>query len=351
MKIIFRADASREQGGGHVMRSLVVAGEFSKRGHDCLFVAQEGSYDLVPYKGTNDNLNKIEIDSKKTNDASALKSLLPQDFQPDLVFVDSYLLQEDYQEKLASFCKKVAVLDDMPVRKHKANILIDPTFTRRPAEYKDVMPGNSSILTGVRYAPLREDFVRHRPKSLARRGKSKSQARAVKHIVISFGLTDPDNITSEILKALAKVESPLECTAVLGKNSEHEKEVAQLCCSLKTPARLLIAHDDMPGLLAECDLVIGAGGSSSWERCCLGVPAFQVILAKNQEDVTNSLASVGAILSLGSSADLSPATVTDEVEKHLRDDLLLVTMSQSAALLCDGLGASRIAEQVETLLA
>lgn len=349
MKILFRADASKEQGGGHVMRSLVIANEFAKRGHDCVFLASQGSFDLVPYAAEN-KLTKIELDSKEWQNSQAVKNKLPGGFSPDLAFVDSYLLQADYQKDLSGFCRKIAVIDDMPTRKHSADILIDPTFMRSPQEYKEVLTGNTSVLTGVRYAPLREEFSRHRPKSLARRGKSKSQARQVKQIVVSFGLSDPDNITCQALKALQKVQKEFDTKVVLGKNSEHEKEVQDLSRSLKKPAELLIAHENMAELLLESDLAIGGGGSSSWERCCMGVPAFQVILAKNQEDVTNNLASVGAVLSLGHFEKLSPDTVAHEVDKHLSDDLLLVTMSQSAALLCDGLGASRITEQIETLL-
>ena len=41
--------------------------------------------------------------------------------------------------------------------------------------------------------------------------------------------------------------------------------------------------DNMAELMAKADLAIGAGGSTTWERACLGLPAIVFILAKNQE--------------------------------------------------------------------
>ena len=42
---------------------------------------------------------------------------------------------------------------------------------------------------------------------------------------------------------------------------------------------------DMAGLMSRADLAIGAGGSSTWERACLGLPSLTLILADNQADL------------------------------------------------------------------
>ncbi len=339
------------------MRSLVVAEEFQKRGHECIFAAQKGSFDMLPNKdlvatdspSKGPEIIRVEINENDLDNASALQKLLPKGFTPNLAFVDSYSLNADYEKNVGAFSQKVVAFDDFPQRKHQVDFLIDPTFARRPIEYKEVMPEKSSIMTGVRFAPLREEFARIRPRSLKFRGKTIMASRASRHVVISMGLSDPDNVTSTVLEALIKVDFNYDTTVVIGKNSPFEPEIVRLSATLKKPANILVAHSDMALLLSQTDLVIGAGGSSSWERCCLGVPTLQVIVAENQKDVTNNLARVGAIQSLGSIESLTPDIVAKEVNRNLNDDLCLVTMSQSAALLCDGLGASRIVDHVETL--
>jgi spore coat polysaccharide biosynthesis predicted glycosyltransferase SpsG len=46
--------------------------------------------------------------------------------------------------------------------------------------------------------------------------------------------------------------------------------------------------------MAQADLAIGAGGSSAWERCVLGLPSLVVRLAANQNGVVDTLVRAGA---------------------------------------------------------
>ncbi|NNJ72969.1 MAG: hypothetical protein HKP09_07285, partial [Enterobacterales bacterium] len=52
-------------------------------------------------------------------------------------------------------------------------------------------------------------------------------------------------------------------------------------------------------LLAKADIAIGAGGSITWERMFLGLPAIVFTVADNQVDVANHLNSLGFIFYLG----------------------------------------------------
>ena len=55
----------------------------------------------------------------------------------------------------------------------------------------------------------------------------------------------------------------------------------------------------MASLMAAADLFIGAGGTSSWERCCIGLPALVIATADNQIAQAEALARAGAQLYLG----------------------------------------------------
>ncbi|MBP7860912.1 UDP-2,4-diacetamido-2,4,6-trideoxy-beta-L-altropyranose hydrolase [bacterium] len=349
MKVLFRADASNEQGGGHVMRSLVVANEFAKRGHECFFVSIKGSFEMIPYQGslsTQHLLHKIEIDKTNFDDCICLKSLLPSKVIPDVALVDSYLLQDNYELELSKFCRNVAALDDVPNRTHNVDILIDPTFKRTGAEYQNLLLKKAHVLAGVDYAPLREEFAGLRTSSLAKRMQTDSKVRP-KNIVVSLGLSDSENVTSVIINALSKVKTDFIATIVIGKNSPYEKTIRTLSESVKSPVQMLIAHENMAELFFESDLSVGGGGSTSWERCCLGLPTLQITFAPNQEDVTTNLASVGAVFHLGAAGNLRPELVAYEIERHLADSKLLLQMSQASFNLCDGLGAERIVDEVE----
>lgn len=352
MRVVFRADASQEEGGGHLVRSLVIARELSKRGHDCILVTQEGSVDLLP--GGRDSLPKSnfltkEIEKSDFDNAQALYNSLPENWNADLAFIDSYRLQKSYQTHVRKFSPKIAVMEDMPVREHDADFLIDPTYNRKTNEYKDLLTTQAIIKTGVDFAPLREEFALYRDQSIERRESQK--ADSTKHLVISMGLSDPLNATKFAMEALLALDRDLDfdLTVVLGKNSPHQNQIEELAKQFKKPATLLIAHNQMAKLMSVCDLVLGGGGSSSWERCCLGVPSIQLILARNQEDVTNSLAERGAVISFCYSNALNKTRVTSAVNTYLTNNDLLLQTSRAASKICDGDGAWRIANELEKL--
>ena len=55
---------------------------------------------------------------------------------------------------------------------------------------------------------------------------------------------------------------------------------------------LTTLHDPMNsliGLVVRSDIAIGAGGTSTWERACLGLPAIVTTVADNQVEFTESL--------------------------------------------------------------
>lgn len=350
MRILFRADASHDEGGGHLVRTLVIARELAKRGHDCILASLEGSIDLIP-GGINSlpraNFSLKQIKKFEYSNPKALFEKLPANWNPDLCFIDSYCLQKEYQTELRKFTSKLAVLDDMPWREHDADILIDPTLNRKSDEYKLLVPPTTKLLCGVEYAPLRAEFFEARQK--LNLGTFRSQYNTRKHILVSVGLTDPENITAIMLNGLLEVQNEFDITVLISSKSPFEQEIDSLIQQFKFNAKILRSHSHMADLLSTCDLVIGAGGSSSWERCCLGVPALQVILADNQKDVTESLARTGAIQSLGLMRDFSPEIVTKSVSKVLANSQTLTQMRKAALNVCDGLGAERIADCAESI--
>ena len=90
------------------------------------------------------------------------------------------------------------------------------------------------------------------------------------------------------------------------------------------------------------DLAIGAGGSASWERCALGLPAIVLTLADNQAWTARALAEAGAALNPSSVADAAR-----EALKLMDETDRLREMSARAASLCDGRGAERVADAIE----
>ena len=93
--------------------------------------------------------------------------------------------------------------------------------------------------------------------------------------------------------------------------------------------------------MCDSDLAIGAAGSTAWERCCLGLPTLQFVLAENQRSIANALSNAGAAHML-EHAKLGESLST-MLNKLVQDPAQLLSMSGAAANLADGLGAQRVA--------
>jgi spore coat polysaccharide biosynthesis predicted glycosyltransferase SpsG len=193
------------------------------------------------------------------------------------------------------------------------------------------------VLAGPRYALLRPEFREWREASLSRRAREPGLRR----LLINLGGVDKDNVTGQVLDALITCDLPenLQISVVMGASAPWRESVTAQARTMPWPTEVVVNISDMARRMAEADLAIGAAGSTSWERCCLGLPTLMVVLADNQREIADALAAKSAALSL----DLT------ELEASLAAQLntlstpgALTAMSQQAAVLVDGDGSDRV---------
>ena len=96
----------------------------------------------------------------------------------------------------------------------------------------------------------------------------------------------------------------------------------------------MIDADNISRLMLDADLAIGAGGSTSWERCCLGLPTLLYVLAENQRKIAESLEKLGAVKIVDN--------LNENLQNLLNNFTLWQTMSEKAQIICDGAGVKRI---------
>ena len=252
----------------------------------------------------------------------------------DLAVIDHYTLDSAYETQCRQWAKRIFVIDDLADRDHDCDILADFTPRREAGAYRAKVPGHCCLLLGPSYAPLRREFFRAR---LTLSSSPNSQDRP--KLLISLGATDPNNLTGEILDAVRRNDPDISITVTLSASAPHLQEIREKLSDLK--GRLLIDTDDMAGELITADLVIGAGGMSAWERCCLGKPTLMLAAADNQQANAKALADLGAAITMKFPSEAGE--ISNTVSTLLRDADRLAKMANHALPLCDGLGAARLA--------
>ena len=89
-------------------------------------------------------------------------------------------------------------------------------------------------------------------------------------------------------------------------------------------------------------LAIGAAGSSSWERCALGVPSLAICVAENQRELLRQLARHGSVYAPDGEPPLQPP-LTVHLAALLGNEALRNAMSARGMDLVDARGAARVA--------
>lgn len=349
IKIIFRVDASLDIGTGHVMRCLTLAQELEDRGSKCIFITKNHQGNLVRFiqeagfacevLPCSDNRDTYLTHSSwlgsTQNEDAVLTQKIAQNFQPDLLVVDHYALDETWEKQLQPFCKKILVIDDLADRKHSCDFLLDQNFGRAEADYQGLVSDKTKVLTGSKYALLRSEFQQFREQSLIYRDANYLNKTEVKKIFINLGGVDKDNLTSQVLQSIPPYPK-FEITLVLGATSPHLATLQELAKKSSHKVKVLQGVSNIAELMAKQDLAIGAAGSTTWERACLGLPSILLVIAENQRPAALALAEAGAV---------KLANKPQEIAEMLANaDNWLSGVSEISRELTQGLGAKLVAD-------
>ncbi|THB71111.1 MAG: UDP-2,4-diacetamido-2,4,6-trideoxy-beta-L-altropyranose hydrolase [Gammaproteobacteria bacterium] len=363
MNFAFRTDASIEIGTGHVMRCMTLARALREKGASCFFICSEHPGNLID-KIRDDGFDvyalpvlqnftlytpkQLNHDSKYTEwlgrtwEADANKTLeILEKKDADWAVIDHYALDYRWERIIHENGHYIAAIDDLADRRHECNLLIDQNLGRNDKDYSSLVPDGCNILTGPMHAMLRPEFSSIRPYSIERRTNP-----LTKKILITLGGVDKDNITSHVLKALSECLLPeqMKIQVVMGPHSPWKEEVQRAADELPWKTELLVNVSNMADLMAEADLAIGAAGVTAWERCCLGLPALNIVLADNQKNNALALEDAGAALSIQRVEKIT--SELPEKISQLLDKKKLVAMQQACLNVTDGNGIQRLVNSI-----
>jgi len=155
-----------------------------------------------------------------------------------------------------------------------------------------------------------------------------------------MGASDPENETAKVLSGLTMIDQPsLHIDVVIGASNPNRNQVESACRHLQN-SQLHVQTARMAELMTAADCAINAGGSTTWERCTLGLPGIVAIHAENQVEVSHAIHRAGAHWCLGWRTNLQAVDYAEAVSKLTADRL--ISMSIAAARICDGHGAARV---------
>lgn len=348
MRVAIRTDAAPHIGTGHFMRCLTLADTLCRHGGHVLFASRHLSAHLremllkrgyglrmlesAPVAGDGDLAHSSWLGTTQDADAADTRDTL-QGQTWDWVVVDSYSLDARWERAVRPAARRLMAIDDMADRRHACDLLLDQNLiVGYETRYAGLVDGDCTQLLGPRHALLRAEFARLRDTVRVRSG--------VGRVLILLGGADAANDTEKAVAAVAAVAPSAAVDVVIGADHPARARIARRCELRGYACHVQAAH--IAELMAAADLAIGATGSTSWERCCLGLPTVVMTSAENQVPIARGLEAVGAVLNLGPASAVSRDLLADAVAALIRDRNRLAAMSRAAWEVTDGRGASRV---------
>ncbi|MHB9149527.1 MAG: UDP-2,4-diacetamido-2,4,6-trideoxy-beta-L-altropyranose hydrolase [Thermoleophilia bacterium] len=347
MLVAIRVDASTSLGMGHLVRCMTLAETLQDHGAEVWFVYTEllethelrlqeagfgtirmgssaaGAAEPSGTLGPGQPPAAPQVVDQETDASRVIDALQNLPAPVDWIVVDHYGIDARCEGLLRAHTRRLMVIDDLADRRHECDLLLDQNLgSEAPARYVGLIPGHCTALLGPRYALLRKEF-------LAARERAQLRSGPLRRLLVSFGATDPTGEAARSIEAVHSLGlSDLRVDVVapsLGRNDR----VRAIARDMRD-VRIHGWTDSMAQLMVESDLALGAGGSSSWERCYLGLPSVTVIVAENQRRATQALADAGATLAVEGGRGAIEAELAVALRRFVEDRDLLRSTSEKA---------------------
>ncbi len=297
LKIAIRTEGSHEMGLGHIYRALTIANLFPE--HEVIFLTnpekkpgymklKEHTFPIELYRSEDELLKKID------------------QISPDILINDILDTGEKYIDKLKQKGIFVVNFEDVGSGSRKADLLINALYEWSGRE--------ENAFFGYRYECLREEFYMFPIKDSIR--------EKVENILITFGGTDPSNLTKRVIKILPDIlPEDVRVTVITGLGYKHTDELKNLIVNLSEKGyqiEMISGSPIMAKYMFEADLIITSNGRTVYEAVSSATPTL--VIAQNPREMTHTFAKIcRGIKFLGLASELKDNEIMQVVRELLTD--------------------------------
>jgi UDP-2,4-diacetamido-2,4,6-trideoxy-beta-L-altropyranose hydrolase len=341
--LIFRVDASPQLGTGHLMRCLALAQAWKETsGHAIFAMALEVPSLIKRLNSEGMEIVHLSVKPGTVDDAVQTVSLA-KGMGADWIVVDGYHFDAEYQKVIKDLKRRILFIDDYGHAKHYyADIVLNQNLHAHKGLYRSKEP-YTTLLLGTRYVLLRREFLKWR-------GWRRNIPNIARRVLVTFGGSDPENLTLKAIQALEQMRfDGLEVTVVVGGSNPHYQELQSAVQNLPFAVVLKRSVANMSDLMAWADVSIASAGTTSLELAFMGLPSLIVIIAENQRPLAEKLEETGIALNLGWYENLAPVRITQALLKLLNDLEARAEMSRRSYCIVDGKGVERVISQMKEI--
>jgi UDP-2,4-diacetamido-2,4,6-trideoxy-beta-L-altropyranose hydrolase len=333
--LVIRADASVTMGTGHVMRCLALAQAWQDAGGNVIFAMAE-STPAIARRLRKEGAKLYTVNAPPGTIADAIETIsMCQPERDDWMVIDGYHFNSEYQRKIKSVSLKLLLIDDHgQAGPYSADLVLNHNPHASEASYRN-RDKQTRLLLGSSYALVRREF-----RCCA--NWYRAVPRVAGNVLVTFGGSDPHDVTTMVLRALQLLEFPeLNVQILVGSSNPHLAALTELALQIPR-VHLQIDAPNMPELMSWADIAVTAGGGTCYELALMHTPMVLITMADNHNATCSTLQRLGAAVHLGRFHDLCSSQIAGPIADLFLDPERRRSMIGKARRLIDGNGPSRV---------
>lgn len=336
-KFLFRCDVSPETGIGHLRRCSSLAVELRDRGAFIFFICRASGINMArELNGVADALMVLDWSSSPETDVQEVVRIYKQQ-GIDMAVIDHYRADGGYQEKLYGSGIHWMQFDGSARYELWADWMLNASPFAEESIYLPMKRREQlQLMLGPAYALLRREFREWQPQ--IRFNKN------VRRILITLGGGDDRGATVFCLEAIKSLDPSIERVVLA---SSINPFIASIVDWVEKNSSLnvtvLIDEQEIARNMAEADLAIIAGGTTTFETAAMGLPSMIIQLAENQQYNANAWQKLGVAIDAGTFGGLIASDFKRQVDRLIHHSELRKSMAQTGRRMVDCLGAERVA--------
>ena len=280
-KIYFRADAGAEIGYGHFIRTLALA-DMLKDDFSCVFVTQAPTIYQKSEVAKVCELVEVSATEEK------FRLFLDMLNGDEIVVLDNYFYDTDYQQKIRAKGCRLVCIDDMHNKHYVADVVINHGLTNENLFDTEFY---TRLCLGLDWALLRAPF-------LTCQQNKRASTDGVKKVVLGFGGCDHWNLTGKVCSLLLATPDIEQVTAIIGDAYQHSYLCDPRLCYRKNLGAAEIAE-----LFCKADLALLPASTMSFEALACGTVLATGYYVDNQVEIYHELVKSGRALPLDDFSD------------------------------------------------
>lgn len=309
MNLLFRCDATRETGIGHMMRCLALAEEAMHQGHTCTFFSQVTPEYHHYFMDTSIHLIPMRTSPKQRIDYETILEY-DKDYDIDWVVTDHPQMTSMYVHRLQQQGLKVVSIDDLGDILYPSEILLNQNI-HASSLYMEPREGQTCLF-GSQYVLLRDQV-------LVKKKRSYDQVRTV---LLSFGGITHEMMTQKYYRLIKEqVTDDVDICIVPHPNGS-------------------VAH--MGVVYETVDLAVTAGGTTCYELAYQGIPNIILSIAPDQVNTSQGFHREGIGYYLGEERHCSYQLFNQVFHQFLMEPRLREEMGMKGKGFVDGFGRRRV---------